>query len=131
MCATSAGGFCLAPVDVFDPYVLALSTIGVGFISASANTINQFLEVPFDSQMNRTKNRVLVRGLLTSRHALTFAAVSAATGTLILVTQANPLAAGLGLFNLFLYTRYVVNKISIKDKFPYCPVELHFCVGEG
>ena len=39
MCATSAGGFCLAPVDIFDPYVLAVSTLGVGLISASANTI--------------------------------------------------------------------------------------------
>jgi protoheme IX farnesyltransferase len=90
---------------VFDPYVLALSTIGVGFISASANTVNQFLEVPFDSQMNRTKNRVLVRGLLMPRHALTFAAMSGVTGTLFLVNYANPLAAGLGLFNLILYTR--------------------------
>jgi protoheme IX farnesyltransferase len=50
--------------------VLAFSTVGVGLISASANTINQFMEMPFDSQMNRTKNRVLVRGLMTSRHAL-------------------------------------------------------------
>ena len=105
MCATSAGGFCLAPVDIFDPYVLAVSTLGVGLISASANTINQFLEVPFDSQMNRTKNRVLVRGLIGSRHALGFAAFTAVTGTFILVSQANALAAGLGLFNLFLYTR--------------------------
>jgi heme o synthase len=104
VCATSAGGFCLAPVEVFDPKLLAFSTIGVGLISASANTINQFMEMPFDSQMNRTKNRVLVRGLLTSRHALTFAAVSGITGALVLVDFANWLAASLGLFNLFLYT---------------------------
>ena len=104
VCATSAGGFCLAPVDVFDPKLLAFSTIGVGLISASANTVNQFMEMPFDSQMDRTKNRVLARGLLMPRHALVFAALSGTAGALILVDFANGLAAGLGLFNLFLYT---------------------------
>ena len=51
-----------AAVTAFDPGLLALSTIGVGLTSASANAVNQTLEVPFDSQMNRTRNRVLVKG---------------------------------------------------------------------
>ena len=45
-----------------DPSTLLCCTLGIGLVSASANTINQFLEVPYDSQMDRTKNRVLVRG---------------------------------------------------------------------
>ena len=72
--------------------------------SAAANTINQIVEVPFDSQMNRTKNRVLVRGHLSSLHAATFAAMMAGTSTLFLYTLVNPLTAGLSLFNLLLYT---------------------------
>jgi protoheme IX farnesyltransferase len=84
----------------------------------------QFLEVPFDSQMNRTRNRVLVRGLLSPKHALVniklffqkfqfsvytenfqgFATITAISGTIILVSFSNTLAASLGLLNLFLYT---------------------------
>lgn len=101
---SSVAGYCLAPMEVFDPYTLLLSTVGVGFLSAAANSINQFLEVPFDSQMNRTRNRVLVRGLMTPRHVLGFAAATSIVGTSILVSYANPLAAGLGLANLVLYT---------------------------
>ena len=106
VCATSAGGFCLAPspCSELDPKLLALSTLGVALISSSANTVNQYMEVPFDSQMSRTKNRVLVRGLLTPRHAVAFAAVCGASGILGLAMFVNPLAAWLGALNLFLYT---------------------------
>jgi len=63
VCITSAAGYGLgASVTAFDPVILCLSTIGVGLTSASANAVNQTLEVPFDSQMNRTRNRVLVKG---------------------------------------------------------------------
>jgi len=41
VCMTATAGYAMAP----------------GVSSAAANTINQILEVPFDSQMNRTKNR--------------------------------------------------------------------------
>ena len=58
-----------------------LATLGTAMASAAANTINQILEVPFDSQMNRTKNRVLVRGQVSSLHAATFAGVLAASST--------------------------------------------------
>ena len=60
--------------------------------------------MPFDSQMNRTKNRVLVRGLLSSAHAMTFAAVTGVGGVLMLYALVNPLTAELGALNLFLYT---------------------------
>lgn len=57
-------GYALAPAP-FDPYTFAMCSLGTGLVSATANTINQFFEVPFDAQMSRTKNRVLVRGHLT------------------------------------------------------------------
>lgn len=67
---------------------LALATVGTGLFSCSANSINQFLEVPFDSQMNRTKNRVLVRGCLTPRHAVGFALVTG-LGELLIIEPAD------------------------------------------
>ena len=56
-------GYAMAPGGT-DLTTLTLCLMGTALTSASANTINQFFEVPFDSQMARTSNRVLVRGLL-------------------------------------------------------------------
>ena len=53
----------MAP-GAFDLYTFLACSAGTGLVSASANAVNQSLEVPYDAQMARTKNRVLVRGLL-------------------------------------------------------------------
>lgn len=60
---SSMAGYALAPAP-FDLATFALCAIGTGLTSAAANSINQYHEVPFDAQMSRTKNRVLVKGLL-------------------------------------------------------------------
>lgn len=60
--------------------------------------------MPYDAQMSRTKNRVLVRGQLTSLHAINYAIASAALGTALLYFEVNGYAAALGAANLFLYT---------------------------
>merc|ERR1712241_431218 len=105
---TSAAGYGLACTSMtaatFSPSILVLSTVGVALTSASANTINQILEVPFDSQMVRTRNRVLVRGLMTPWHAMGFAVASGIGGTAILWYFVNPLSSMLSLFTLVLYT---------------------------
>ncbi|KAI5607455.1 protoheme IX farnesyltransferase, mitochondrial, partial [Silurus asotus] len=58
---TAAAGYAMAPVP-FDPITFTLATVGTGLSSCMANSINQYFEVPFDSNMSRTKNRPLVRG---------------------------------------------------------------------
>ena len=103
VCITTAAGYGLGP-GALDPATFVLTVLGTGLLSASANSINQYLEVPFDSQMNRTKNRVLVRGLLSPLHAVSFAAVAGASGALVLATQVNVVAASLRVANLLLYT---------------------------
>ncbi len=100
---TAAGGYAMAP-GAFIPTTFCATILGTALVSCAANSVNQFLEVPFDSQMNRTKNRVLVRRLLSTRHAMTFAAVSAVSGATLLAVHVNETAAALGVFNLFLYT---------------------------
>lgn len=100
---TAMGGYAMAPAP-FDPYIFTMCSLGTGLVSASANAINQFCEVPFDAQMNRTKNRVLVRGYLAPVHAAVFAAISGSIGLLILYSQVNTLTAALGGANLILYT---------------------------
>ncbi|XP_023298135.2 protoheme IX farnesyltransferase, mitochondrial isoform X1 [Lucilia cuprina] len=100
---TAMGGYAMAPAP-FDPASFLLCSLGTGLVSAAANSINQYHEVPFDSQMSRTKSRVLVTGQLTPLHAVGFAVVSAASGLSMLYFGVNGLTAALGLGNLFLYT---------------------------
>ncbi|XDV44169.1 hypothetical protein PO909_012499 [Leuciscus waleckii] len=62
---TAAAGFAMAPVP-FDLVTFLMASVGTGLSSCTANSINQYFEVPFDSNMNRTKNRPLVRGQIRS-----------------------------------------------------------------
>ncbi|XP_011329271.1 protoheme IX farnesyltransferase, mitochondrial isoform X2 [Ooceraea biroi] len=101
--ATTMAGYALAP-GALDIYTLAMCSVGTGLVSATANTINQFFEVPFDAQMSRTKNRVLVRGRLTPVHAVGFAAISGILGLSILYHEVNGITAALGAANVVLYT---------------------------
>lgn len=57
---TAMAGYALAPASFALSSFLSLS-LGTALTSAAANTVNQIVEVPYDSQMDRTKNRVLVR----------------------------------------------------------------------
>jgi len=57
-------GYAMAPAP-FDLATFILCSAGTGMVSGAANSINQYHEVPFDAQMSRTKNRLLVRGILT------------------------------------------------------------------
>lgn len=61
---TSMAGYAVAPAP-FEWHTFTLCIVGTGLLSAAANSINQFHEVPFDAQMSRTKHRVLVCGRLT------------------------------------------------------------------
>ncbi|KAG6459242.1 protoheme IX farnesyltransferase, mitochondrial [Manduca sexta] len=100
---TSMAGYALAPAP-FELTTFALCAAGTGLVSAAANSINQYHEVPFDAQMSRTKNRVLVKGLLEPTHAISFAAMTSMTGISLLYFGVNPLTAALGAGNLILYT---------------------------
>merc|ERR1711928_26531 len=76
---SAVAGYAMAPLST-DMTTLTICLVGTALTSASANTVNQFFEIPFDSQMARTSNRVLVRGLLSPMHAIGFAAASGLGG---------------------------------------------------
>jgi hypothetical protein len=65
--STAAYGFIVAPLPVSIP-LLTCVTLGTILTSAAANTVNQLMEIPYDAQMKRTRNRVLVLGQM--RYAL-------------------------------------------------------------
>ncbi|XP_051036348.1 protoheme IX farnesyltransferase, mitochondrial [Phodopus roborovskii] len=101
--STTSAGFALAP-GPFDWPCFLLTSLGTGLASCAANSINQFFEVPFDSNMNRTKNRPLVRGQISPLLAVCFATCCAVPGVALLTWGVNPLTGALGIFNIFLYT---------------------------
>lgn len=97
----------LSPAITDTPSLSALTllflTVGTGLSSASANALNMLYEPKWDAMMSRTKNRPLVRGLISTRGALLFAIVSGAAGVGALYYGVNPTVAFLGGLNIFLY----------------------------
>jgi protoheme IX farnesyltransferase len=88
----------------------SLSTLTLGFLTsgtflaiASANTLNMLFEPAHDAKMSRTKNRPLVRGLISKRAAFLFALATGALGTSILWYGVNPTTAILGAANIGIY----------------------------
>ncbi|XP_063901833.1 protoheme IX farnesyltransferase, mitochondrial-like isoform X2 [Zophobas morio] len=80
------------------------SAVGTAMCISSANVLNQWMEVPFDAQMSRTKNRPLVRCALTPFHAFNYGVTLGAFGTGILCVKLNSLVAALGFGNIILYS---------------------------
>ena len=78
-------------------------TSGTFLTIASANTLNMLFEPAHDAKMSRTKNRPLVRGLVSKRAALLFAIATGVLGTGILWYGVNPTTSMLGAGNLVLY----------------------------
>ncbi|TKA32550.1 hypothetical protein B0A50_01658 [Salinomyces thailandicus] len=78
-------------------------TSGTFLAIASANTLNMLFEPAHDAKMSRTKNRPLVRNLVTKRAALLFALATGTLGTALLWEGVNPTTAILGATNIALY----------------------------
>ncbi|KAJ1561069.1 Protoheme IX farnesyltransferase, mitochondrial, partial [Nowakowskiella sp. JEL0078] len=97
-------GYAVAPAAAHHLSTLLYTTVGTWFCIASANSINQFLETPYDAQMSRTQNRVLVRHAASPIHGFSFGIVSGIIGTTILYTLVNPITGILGCANIVLYT---------------------------
>ncbi|KAI0810109.1 UbiA prenyltransferase family-domain-containing protein [Xylaria sp. FL0064] len=85
------------------PLTLAFLTTGTALCSASANALNMLYEPAWDAMMSRTRNRPLVRGLLSTRKALAFAVLAAVAGVGGLYFGVNPTVAFLGATNVALY----------------------------
>ncbi|KAI1184060.1 UbiA prenyltransferase family-domain-containing protein [Nemania serpens] len=85
------------------PLTLAFLTTGTALCSASATTLNMLYEPTWDAMMSRTRNRPLVRGLISTRRALAFAVFAALAGVGSLYFGVNPTVAFLGAANIALY----------------------------
>ncbi|KAG2360197.1 protoheme IX farnesyltransferase [Suillus spraguei] len=99
---TAMSGVALSPLPATVPILLS-TAVGTALCSASANTLNQLQEIPYDAQMARTRQRPLVRRAISPLHAAGFAAVTGVAGPAVLWFMANPITASLGAANIVLY----------------------------
>ncbi|KAF1964829.1 mitochondria protoheme IX farnesyltransferase [Bimuria novae-zelandiae CBS 107.79] len=97
----------LAPAATATPSLSALTlfflTSGTALCSASANAFNMLMEPAHDAKMSRTRNRPLVRKLISTRGATVFAIACGVIGTGALYYGVNPTTAFLGFSNIVLY----------------------------
>ncbi|KAK2600367.1 hypothetical protein N8I77_009906 [Diaporthe amygdali] len=93
----------LADTPSLSPLTLLFLTTGTTLCSASANALNMLYEPSTDAKMSRTRNRPLVRNLLSTRAAVLFAAGCGLVGTAALYWGVNPTVAFLGAANIALY----------------------------
>ncbi|KAK4246582.1 mitochondrial Protoheme IX farnesyltransferase [Corynascus novoguineensis] len=92
-----------ASAPSLSPLTLLFLTTGTALCSAAANALNMLYEPGTDARMTRTRNRPLVRRLLTTRAAVAFAIGCGVAGTAALYLGVNPTVAFLGAANIALY----------------------------
>jgi heme o synthase len=114
---TSATAYSLYPVpDILssttslETTTLSTSTLTLLFLTAgtflscaSANTLNMLYEPKTDAKMSRTRNRPLVRKLVSPRAAGAFALLCGTAGLMLLDLGTNSTVAALSAVNIFLY----------------------------
>ncbi|MBW7982083.1 protoheme IX farnesyltransferase [Enterobacillus tribolii] len=138
------GGFFLASKGSLDVPLFIATMVGVSLVVASGCVFNNYIDRDIDKIMERTKNRVLVKGLITPKVTLTYATLLGLAGVALLWTAANMLAAMLavigfivyvGLYSLYLKRRSVYGTLigSLSGAAPpvigYCAVSNEFDTG--
>ncbi|PWC21277.1 protoheme IX farnesyltransferase [Brenneria roseae subsp. roseae] len=97
------GGFLLAAQGSIN-YPLFLSTLfGVSLVVASGCVFNNVIDRDIDKKMERTRNRVLVKGLISLKVTLVYASLLGIAGFALLYIAANPLAMWLAVMGFVVY----------------------------
>lgn len=137
------GGFFLAANGSRSLQLLLMTLMGVSLVIASGCVFNNYIDRDIDGLMERTRNRVLVKGLISPRASLIYASLLGVAGV-VLLGQINGLAALLGglgfvvyvgLYSLWLKRRSVYGTLvgSLSGAMPpvigYCAVRGEFDSG--
>jgi protoheme IX farnesyltransferase len=94
---------CVARWSVPDAWVLVHAVVGTVLVAASASAWNQWVEQDRDARMERTADRPIPGGRLTSSEVAWFGAVTGVVGVIYLAAAVNPLTAVLGFITWALY----------------------------
>lgn len=101
-----AGGFFLASKGHVDIGLFLAAVIGTSLVVASGCVFNNCIDRDIDVKMERTKNRVLVQGLVSVKLALIYATVLGILGVGLLYSQANALAALFAVIGFVIYVGF-------------------------
>lgn len=139
-----AGGFFLASRGHIDVALLFATALGISLVVASGCVLNNVIDRDIDGRMQRTRNRVLVQGLVSPAAALAYGASLGLAGFALLYRATNPLASAIvlggfivyvGLYSLYLKRNSVYGTLvgSLSGAAPplagYCAVSNHFDLG--
>lgn len=102
---TAVAGYFYASMWHIDFVVLVGLVIGVALLIAGACAYNNYLDRDIDMVMTRTKERGLVAGTISGRHALIFATLAASSGTALLAFTQNRITL---LLTIIAFVDYVV-----------------------
>jgi protoheme IX farnesyltransferase len=97
------GGFLLAAKGSIDFPLFLATLVGVSLVVASGCVFNNFIDRDIDRIMERTKNRVLVKGLIPPKTSLVYATILGIAGFALLYIGANPLAMWLAVMGFVVY----------------------------
>lgn len=100
---TTASGFALASRGHLDFQLFLATLIGLGCVIASACVFNNYIDRESDKKMARTKNRALVKGLISGKNANIFAVILGLIGTAVLAYYTNALAVCVAVFGFVIY----------------------------
>lgn len=101
-----AGGFFLASQGHVDFALFLAAVIGTSLVVASGCVFNNCIDRDIDVKMERTKNRAMVQGLISTKVALAYATLLGVAGLGLLYKQANALAALFGLIGFIIYVGF-------------------------
>lgn len=97
------GGFFLASRGHFDLAKLLAAMVGTSLVVASGCVFNNYIDRDIDSVMERTKNRVMVKGLMSPNIALSYATLLGLAGAFTLHFFTNDLALGFAVMGFVVY----------------------------
>ncbi|MBS0629253.1 MAG: protoheme IX farnesyltransferase [Verrucomicrobia bacterium] len=100
---TTAGGFALASKGSFNLWAFLATLLGITLVIASACVFNNYIDRHSDKKMNRTKNRPLVLGLISTKSALFFGLILGLAGAACLYIFVNTLATLLAIAGFLVY----------------------------
>ncbi|MCE1781927.1 UbiA family prenyltransferase, partial [Enterobacter hormaechei] len=100
---SAIGGFLLASRGVIDYPLFFATMVGVSLVVASGCVFNNYIDRDIDRIMERTKERVLVKGLIDPKISLIYASVLGIAGIVLLYVAANALAMQLALIGFIIY----------------------------
>ena len=110
---TAIVGMLLAQDYSLNYYLMFYASIGIYLAASAAAVINHIVDQKIDAIMDRTKSRPLIRGNVTTNHAIYFSIFISSLSTYILFQYVNTITTILTLFSIIVYS--IIYSVYLKN----------------